>query len=206
MNMVKLDAQRRHNFKQLRGSGFISTSITGVQLSTATSDYAGTTPLAFKYVESMWLPFLNGVTYYRGNRIPAMTIGDQKLVHGTATQSTVAYPATLPPNTATNQPMNYRWFQNGTLVCVNGVFTASTFWIDGITQLSAYDGTTTTDDFFVLNNHDWLFLASLDYMNLFLKEDQRVQISTTKMERLWNSVCANDEQVTEGAFDLDENN
>jgi len=206
MNMVKLDAQRRANFKQARGSGFIATTLLGAQLSTATSDYAATTPMSFKYIESMWIPCgVNGV-YYRGNRVPAMTIGDQKLLHGTSTSNFLSYPASLPPNTVQNQPMSNRWFQNGTLVCVNGVYQAATFWIDGVTYLPPYDGTTATDDFLVLNNHDWLFLASLDYMNLFLKEDQRVQISATKMERLWNSVCANDEQVTEGAFDLDENN
>lgn len=207
MNMAKLDAQRRHNFKMCRSSGYIATTVLGNSMVNATSDFAGTVPMSFKYIEAMWTVATNASVQYRGNRVPAMTIGDQKLLHGTSTQWNSTTPAALPPNSLQNQSMSQRWFQNGLLVCVNDVFTtAQVFWIDGITWLPAYDGTTTTDDFFLVYDYDWLFLAALDYMNLFLKEDQRIPISSTKMEKLFNSVVAYDEQFSEGAFDIDEGN
>jgi hypothetical protein len=76
--------------------------------------------------------------------------------------------------------------------------------IRGIKFLPDYDGTTGTDDFFLTYHHDWLFVASLDYMNLFLKEDQRIQISSKKMEEAWNSVISYDETFSEGAADLNQ--
>lgn len=206
LNMVKLDAQRRHNFKMCRASGFITTQLSGALMSTATYDQAGTQAMALKYIESMWTVATNGTTTYRWNRVPAMTIGDQKLMYGTSTQQDIAYPASLPPNTAPYLSQSLRWFQNGLTVCVNGVFAPQQFWVDGITFLPPYDGTSATNDFFLTYHDDWLFLAALDYMNLFLKEDQRIQISSQKMERLWNSVVAYDEQFSEGAFDIDLNN
>jgi len=206
MNMAKLDGQRRHNFKMNRSPGWITTQLTGAQMSTITSDQAGTTPLATKYIEAMWTWASNGTTVYRWNRVPAMTLGDQKLLYSTTTTQDYLYPVALPPNTVNYLSQDLRWFQQGTLVCVNGVFQPQQFWVDVIQFLPAYDGTTATDDFFLTYYWDWLFMASLDYLNLFLKEDQRIPISATKMERLFNTVCANDEQFSEGAFDIDENN
>ena len=80
-------------------------------------------------------------------------------------------------NTIFIAPPNARAFREGTL----------TIALDAITWLPDYvDGTET--DFILDNCFDWLMYRAIYELNFFLKEDDRVQISTSMMTDAWNAI------------------
>lgn len=204
MNMAKLGAQRKHDFKMCRTRGFIQTSLLGAQMSTITSDAAATTPIVMKSLEAMgtYTTDGSGNTHWAQN-VTARTSLDERLYHPNVNSWAQMANVAVPPGSVVWQTSQQLWWQEGTMVYVSGLTAASPFMVKGFQYLPDYDGTSGTNDFFLTYHHDWLFVASLDYMNLFLKEDQRIQISSTKMEQLWNAVVSYDESFSESAADLD---
>lgn len=204
-NFAKLEAQRRHSFKMARSVAFASPTIDGVSLSTLCTDpnASPVVSVSLKRLEQMWqyTTVANGVTnYYRRTmRIPAMTLGDLKGEY----PSTVGFDPRIPP--VNIQPtMTQEWYIQGTSLYLIGATTAQPVMCDIVQWLPPYDGTTT--DFFLTYHADWLVYATLEHMNQFLKEDQRVPIDEKLMERKWKSVITFDENFAEDNFEAGGNN
>lgn len=198
-NAAKLDAQRRHQFKMARMPAFVTTSLGGAALSTATIGPTGTGgAVNVKRVEQAWLYALSGGTAYRYKRVPYMTLGDLKFEIGSATLPDVAQ-KDIPYNKVTqNYDMRY-WIQGVNIFLLGVVTPGIDLWVDVIPLMPDYTGSNT--DFFLDYHWDWLVYATLQHMNQYLKEDQRVSIDNGLMEKKWKSVTAFDENFGEDSLE-----
>lgn len=196
-NMAKSYAQRKHNFKMARGRAFISSSIDGAELSTATATPGGSA-VVIKKVEAAWLCATSGSNYRKGSRIPFITLGDSKLYYD-VTSTDWAPPA----GDLTWLPSENRVFIQGTKIFLLSQTTAQPMLLDCILQVPDYSGATPTVDFFLTYHSDWLIAKTLDLLNIYIKDDQRVMISSSRLDDAWTSVISFDEDFAEGQTDID---
>ena len=199
-NMAKTEAQRRHNFKMARTVGFITPN------PTAPGPYSGVNSapdgsgvlLNVKKLEAAWTWGTDNNGYpARQNYIPVISRGDLKNLYQSINSFQISTNNAM-PNT---MPYTTFAYMQGTNVYVSGSTIPSQVWLDVIALLADYNGLNT--DFFLSFHYDWLIMKTLDYLNLFMKEDQRVAVSQTKMEAAWNSVTAFDDDFQDGADDND---
>jgi hypothetical protein len=62
-----------------------------------------------------------------------------------------------------------------------------------------------TEDFFLVECIDWMLYQTIRELNLFLKEDQRIQISNAIMKEAWDTVVSWNSRLktTDDELDLD---
>jgi hypothetical protein len=85
-------------------------------------------------------------------------------------------------------------YMNGPLLQVVAVDTAADVMLNGITFLNDMsDGDTA--DVFLTYFPDWLHWATLIQLNQFLKDDQRINIDSSFVNKLWQSVKEMDGQI-----------
>lgn len=198
-NMSKTEAQRRHAFKMSRTKAYISTSMSGADFTTA----AFTTPLSatvvpIRRIEQAWM-YANATPYYRYRLIPYMTLGDLKNDYDTSTlvdlnlNSAAMFPSTYPC-------FDIRWYVQGTMIFLQGVTVpALPISLDVMQWMPQYDGTIT--DFFLTYHFDWMMLKTVQNLNQYLKESERVEVADSDLERRWKSVTALDENFGEDSFE-----
>jgi hypothetical protein len=105
---------------------------------------------------------------------------------------TQVYPQVYPPfyyNTIPTQQMFA--YVVGSNLFVNTCNQPSWFMFFGIQKLPDLTGSETSD-FFIDNYQAWLLLATLQMLNNYLKEDQRVAISATLVNKAWEQVVFDD--------------
>lgn len=191
-NMAKAEAQRRHNFKMARTTAYLTTNLDGVELSEAKSSPDGATSVDIKVVEQAWLYGMNGSIPRRTRRIPSCTLGDLRQEYGTSSVNDL--------RSASSAVMgsDIQWYIQGTKIyTLNGENTAIA--LDVIQWMPEYTGS--NSDFFLKYHYDWLIMATVEKLNLFLKEDQRVAITNTKMEQAWKSVAYLDDIYAESLLE-----
>lgn len=194
-NMAKTYAQRKHNFKMARGRAFMSTSVDGADVSTAKDAPAGAA-VVIKKIESAWFYQTSGALYRKSSRIPFMTLGDGKNYFD-VNNSDWAPPA----GQINSVPTENRIFMQGTKVYLLAYATSQPIMLDAILYLADYTGS--NSDFFLTFHSDWLVAKTLDILNIYVKDDQRVMISNSRLEDAWTSVISFDEDFAEGQFDVD---
>lgn len=202
VNMAQMEAQRKRNFKYLRDVGFIQASLTGIDMSTAMfTTPGGPTQIKPKKIESVWLYAGVGASYLKARRVPAMTVGDSKLYYPVGDQRDWLNN----PNVPNWQVTDLKWYMKGSKVYIIGGAPTGTSYLycDIIKYLDDLTGSNT--NFLLDYGHDWLKFKTLLYLNAYLKEDQRVLIGTNLLDAAWTSLCSWDDDVAEGAFDIDEN-
>ena len=195
-NMALAEAQRRHNFKQNRTIGFVSTSLSGANLSDLKTTPGGATAIVPKVVEAAWFYTTVSSSYYRTDRIPFMTTGDQKLYFPAGTVSSMLTPSSPPRYVPQNLAA---WIQGGKIY-ITGTTTAQAIMVDVIKWLDDFDGTNT--NFLLTYGYDWLVLKTLDYLNFLIKDDQRYAVSQRRLDDAWTALIAWDEDYAERAFDI----
>lgn len=193
-NMAKAYAQRKHNFKMARGRAFLSPSIDGVDVSTATATPGGSA-VTVKKLESAWLYTISGSNYRKSTRVPFMTLGDGKNFYDVQSSDWA------PPASQVATPSEQRVFMQGTKVFLLSSESSQAMMFDAILLLADYTGSNT--DFFLTYHSDWLVAKTLDLLNIYLKDDQRVMISQARLDDAWTSVISFDEDFAEGQFDID---
>jgi hypothetical protein len=190
MNMAKAYAQRVHDFKQARGVAFISTTDIGAELTTgAMTTYSGATVQPIKRVEGAWLYTLSGTTPRRANPIEKLDFGEINDFFSPA--STTDAVTTVPQS-----PISLRWYIQGTKLYLMGSSTAVSVWLDVFKLLPDYVAGDTVTDFFHVIGVDWLLLKTCDYLNIHMKEDQRVLISKSRLDEAWNTLLTHDESYS----------
>lgn len=195
-NMAKIEAQRRKVFKMSRGSGFIAASDQGTDLITSLfTTPGGTTVLKLRKIEQVWLFATSGALYTRARRIEVINPVDLKMYYP------VGNAGELNPQVAFQDASTLKAYVRGTKLYVLGLNgnTTTTVMVDAFVWLDDYTGINT--DFFLTYHSDWLVAKTVDYLNIFLKEDQRVAIAQNKLETAFTSVCSFDDEFAEGSED-----
>lgn len=201
LNDSRSSAQQGYDFQQLRVTGVISVNgaagcpwgIGAASYGPYTSDSLST-PLRLKKVDSLW----NYTKDSSGNMLPTNRIDfatEQQFKRLLPTNLgfpfTQTFPA-FPPfyyNTIPTQQMFA--YVIGPTLYVNTCNAPSKFMIRGLQKLADLTGAETSD-FFIDNYQKWLLYATLQNLNGFLKEDQRVAISAALLNNAWNDVTFDD--------------
>ena len=200
-NMAKTEAQRRFDFKMARTVGFLNLTPAAPSASiqsVATVSDGVTSPVPLKKLEATWTWSNNSYGIpTKARYIPIVSKGDQRIFYPNINSYGINV-KTAPQTYPLSQ--SYVYLQGFNLYCI-GQTVPSSLWMDMIQILPDYTGSNT--DFFLTYHADWLILKTLDYMNLLLKEDQRIPISTQKMELAWNNVTAFDDTWQDDSDDED---
>ena len=198
-NMAKNEAQRRHHFKMARVDALISTSVNGADLSTATL-VDGVTAVVLKKVEAAWLYTTSGANKVRYAKIPPTTLGSLNREYVASSITDVNNPPVVNPSPYPPYGnINLYWYIKGTAIYLGGAATSTSILLDAIKWMPDYDGSIT--DFFLTYHTDWMLYKTVDNLQRYLKEDQRVMISQTDLEKRWTSVVNFDENYSDDNFD-----
>jgi len=189
VNDAKRAAQREHDFVKNRTIGFITLTNGGVEMS-GMKVTPGGSALAVKKLLSVWLYSTSGSTYTRISRIEPVA------------SSELGYmlPGSVVAGVIPASDMTTRYFyQVGTKLYCTGDATVDVL-CEVVQQRADYsaDG---DEDFFLQEYKDWMLLKTVEQLNFFLKEDQRVQISQGVMNARWDSVMKQENNLV-----LDYNN
>jgi hypothetical protein len=189
VNDAKRVAQREHDFVKNRAMGFVTLSKSGVDLSTFKATPGGSA-LSVKKVLSVWLYDTTGGVYTRTAQMEPLASGELGYM----------LPGSIVPGFITPSSTSARYFyQVGTKLYCTGVDTLDVMCEVVITQPD-YSGAS-DEDFFLVDYKDWMLLKTVEQLNFFLKEDQRVQISQGAMAARWDSVMKQENNLV-----LDYNN
>lgn len=188
MNSARRAAQRTYAFELLRRDAFLATSEVGANWQTgAKSTPGGATAVLMRRIDSVWNYSATSVTagtiYPRTSRIRFLpNPGEFK-------NDVSVDPGALSLDTATSSVLARPKFAylNGSTLCITTVSTSTNVLINGISFLDDLAGSE-DPDIFLTYFTDWFFWATLIQLNQFLKDDQRVPIDLSFVERLWLTV------------------
>jgi hypothetical protein len=182
MNAVRRAAQREYAFELNRVDVFLGTNLAGANWMTGCKTTpGGATAVLMKRVDSVWNYGTTGTTYYRSSRIDLGNINDYKRELPVYGDRTLIAPTQIP---TTTRPFAYI---NGQLLCVNPYTDSTNFMLNGIKWLDDLTGSE-DPDIFLTYFTDWFQWATLTYLNQFLRDGERVNVDSSIVARLWQSV------------------
>ena len=190
VNTAKMAAQRRYNFNQLKTYGFISTSATGAPLTSITADIAGLVPLRVKKIESVWQYDTTSPTPQKLRQINMIAANELKNILPTLLTYQFE-PRTLPVT------LKNRAYVYGGNFYVSGFPTPTMFWVDVTQWLDDYSDDSDTD-IFLTYYRDWMLFKTLQQLNAFLKETEKIQVSTALLDKAWDEVTMHDSEMADG--------
>jgi hypothetical protein len=161
-----------------------------------TADTAGQA-LFIKKVDSLWnyVKDANSVML-RTNRIDFATDRQFKSLLPTnmGFPFSMTYPTNPPYYINTIPSQQIFAYVIGPDIFVNSCATPTFYMFDGTKKLPDLTGAETSD-FFIDNYQNWLLYATLQNLNGFLKEDQRVAISASLLDKAWTDATFDDSRV-----------
>ncbi len=187
INDARTMAQNLYTFRRLRTDAFIKTSMLGADYTTAVkaTPSDGGTQVLIKLIEKVWefqqRTISAGTLYersaqidYRSDRAPSMSLP----LAGTS-RTTYDYRQT------TNCTGNtFAWIK-GSKFFVN--YEAATWvLVEVVQKLPDLEGDESSD-FFIDNAPNWLLWQSIQCLNGYLKEDQRVSVSQRLLTDAWEA-------------------
>jgi len=186
INDTRSLAQQAYNFGMLLRRAYAVVDADGINWRTDCTDVPGGTSIKLKLIESTWLhdassPFketyridMPGRSAVRFNTPERSDADVYSAGESYSNQQVYAYIVgqTLRVNNQSSMSM-----------CVWGT--------EILPDLTPSD----TEDYFVTNYSNWLLLATIQNLNFYLKEDQRVAISDGAVQRHWNSMTEDDGQA-----------
>lgn len=202
INDARRSAQRSYTFKTLRKDAFITTSILGANFQTACKLTPGGTAVKVKLIEKVWTyterTISAGTLYERGSEVDYRT--DRQL--GSALPYAGSGSNLTDQRITTNYTGHTIAWTKGLKFFVNAE-ADTTYLVEVVERLD--DIVAETSDFFIDNAQDWLLWKTLECLNGYLKEDQRVAINTVILNRSWETFTQWDSDVSNSndAFDLD---
>lgn len=187
-NMAKTFAQRKRVFHMARDTAFLAASDLGTAISDAKDAPGSGSAVAIRKIEQAYMYGVNGTSNVRARRVRFISLQDVRLYYPIATANE------LNPQLISLDPAEIAAYIKGTKMYSLGLSSASGlyFWLDVVKWMPDYTGSNT--DFFLDYHSDWLIAKTCDFLNIYLKEDQRVAISQAKLDEAWRSVCAFDEE------------
>lgn len=202
INDARRHAQRSYTFKTLRKDVFLETSILGADFQTACKLTPGGTAVKVKLIEKVW--------QYTTRTISAGTLYERTAQLDYRTDRQLGSGLPLAGSGASSDSFRITEPYTGHMIAwtkglklfVN-VEASATYLVEAVERLD--DITTETSDFFIDNAQDWLLWKTLECLNGYLKEDQRVGINTAILNRSWETFTQWDSDVSNSndAFDLD---
>lgn len=205
INDAHREAQQKVNFARSFRPGFIQTNMFGVALSGATSDpTGGGAAVTFRVVESAWEYLIQGTSYSKFKQIDMIAERDLKNMLPFSDEYPL-YPQSYPLSWPYVNPVGTQttikrrvYIQQGTSkIFLTGTDQLTWVWLDGYQLMPDYDAVTVTTDFILDNYHGWLLWASLQKLNGYLKEDQRVVVSQRALDAAWDTVMLDDSNIRE---------
>lgn len=204
LNDSRKQAQQMYDWQALRTTGAIHLNgaaggpwgypIANFGPYTSDSGTAFTGALRLKKIDSIW----NYSKDTSGNMLPTNRIDfatEQQYKHLLPTNMgypfTQVYPSSPPYYYNTIPAQQMFAFVVGTNLYVNTCNAASWFMIRALQLLPDLDGSETSD-FFIDNYQTWLLYATIQNLNGFLKEDQRIILSNTIVQAAWNAATFQD--------------
>lgn len=202
INDAHRECQQRVNFARNFTTGFIATNAFGVALSGAKTTPGGATAVSFRVVTSAWEYVTSSVQYMKYKQIDFINEGDMKNFLPFADEYPLGWPSVVAPTTAQQATMKRRaYYRPGDgKIYLTGVSDLTSIWIEGYQMMPDYDAVTVTTDFILDNYHGWLLWATLQKLNGYLKEDQRVVISQSLLAQAWDVVMNDDSNIRENAL------
>jgi hypothetical protein len=211
MNQAKKWAQREHNFELCRCSVDVVTSKSAGGDLLSAKLHGTNEGVKLKLIERAFVPIGGGyipANYIsRNNQVKTIQRAsvnprDRRGERGVAACSTPQqYNVVRQANTILVEPWNDSDFSTSMTTVLDIVRWLPEYGVslgsDGLPE-----GTIETD-FFLEDCDDWLLLRTLSFLNLYLKEDQRVAISAAAMKDAWGSVLTWDNDLT--ASNVDDN-
>ena len=195
INQAKLAAQREHDFFVMRSYGFIQTSQAGADFTTSVYPTPTiTTALNVKRIRRVFTYATSGSVYIKNARYRLLSEED--------------WDQQLPVIDTTNlniySDTRLMVYLSGTNLYITNTSTLSWVYLTIFKILPDYVDAD-VGDFFTINGRDWLLLKSIQMLNFYLKEDQRVGISNSALQDRWNSLLTLDNSYNnyDGANALD---
>lgn len=194
MNDARRAAQRAHNFELLRTNGcFLATSATGAAWTTGCKTTpGGATAILMKRIDSIWqyaTTTIGGSTVYLPTaRIRFDTSGDLK--RSLPVVDTGYY--TVNQQTPFTQDMF--GYVIGTNLYVTTVTTSTNLMLFGIQWMDDLTGSE-SPDIFLTYFTDWFRIATVFFLNTYLKDNERFQIDEVQLAAAFKSMCAMDGDV-----------
>lgn len=193
INDARRQAQRDHTFNLNKSEDvYIASHMGGVDWTTGAIDAPGSvTNVALKQIHEVWMYYPGNVgatTYYlRTSRIPFTTSFDFKTT--LPTQGTQEQWLNRTPPTAFTLSM-FAYCQ-GTKFYITTLNTSTTVKLIATKWLGDLaDGD--DPDIFLTYYTDWLLLATIKNLNVYLKDSERFPIDSSVMNQRWESVKQHD--------------
>lgn len=167
INDARRSAQLRYDFNWLRKSGFITVPVAGTDWVVGVrTTPGGATPLRLKNIQEVWT--------YTGTSAPYLK--NERWTLGNGSGDVWDFPT---PRARVQGPQLF----------IDGATTSSSVMVIGPEwKVDLVDGN--TDDFFLEYGTTWLLYQTIQNLNLYLKEDSRVQIADAVVQRAWVDFCA----------------
>jgi hypothetical protein len=187
INDARRQAQRSYNFQMLKKTAFIQTSAAGADyMSACVTSPGGATQVRMKLLHRCFVYTNDGGIYKPTARVPFDNVDDFAREVDAYAASGAEYPVAA----------TVRAYVEGRKFYVYPSTTPAWYMVRGIEWLSDLTGDeVSSDDLFLEYFSDWLLLASVQMLNFYVKEDQRVAISDAAVGRLWNTVTFMDGQL-----------
>ncbi len=187
-NNARRVAQRSYAFEMLRKDVFLTTSQAGASWQTGCKTTpGGATQVLMRRIDSVWNYSTNGSINYRTSKIDLGNINDYKRELPTFSGSLDVSQARL---TSNSRP--FAFLVGGDLM-VNTAGSSTTYLLNGISWLDDLT-LASSSDIFLTYFTDWLLWATIQQLNQYLKDGDRVNIDTAFMQNLWMSVKEMDGQ------------
>jgi len=181
INDARRAAQRDIDFVACQCQGFMTIANGGTSLSTMKTTPGGATSIAVKKVKAVWTYANNGGVYQRtGQLLPVANhtelVTELVTMEGVGSASTKGY-----------------FYQQG-----ETLFMVSQGPVDVLCDVVKWmpDGSGTSEDFLLTDYKDYILLKTVEQLNFFVKEDQRVQISQGAMRDRLDSVLRRENNYT----------
>jgi hypothetical protein len=197
INDAKRAGQREFDFPQLNKRAFIQGWYYGTPITNAVDNPDSLTPttVVVNHIYAAWryasLLRSDGITdYIRTQKYEFMSEKSMRDIIP-ARNDALKEPNILPIT------YKQRAYVRGTDFFLTGVTDKVWVWIDVIAMLPDYSADADTD-FFLTDYRDWMLIKTLECLNFYLKDDDRVQISNAQMNLKWNSVLAHANRIADG--------
>lgn len=199
INDAHRECQQRVNFARAFTTGFISTNAFGVALSGAKTAPGGSTAVNFRVVTGAWQYVTSGSSYAKFKQYDFISEADLANILPFQNEYPFGWPEVVVPTTAQQATLKQRVYvrPGDGKIYLTGVGDLTAIWIEGFQIMPDYDAVTVTTDFILDNYHAWLLWATLQKLNGYLKEDQRVVISQRALEQAWDVVMLDDTNIRE---------
>jgi hypothetical protein len=195
INMAKLTAQRDQDFNVMKGRAFLVTNADGADFTTAATVTPGGIAVKVKRVRNAFTYSTTGGVYTRTAKFrwttPESYEKDQ--LPSVATTSSVYSPIT--------QQFIY---VDGSKLFLTATAASTSLYLSSYNFLPDYVNGG-AEDFFLDKGRDWMMLKTMQLLNFYLKEDQRVAISNSAVAAAWDSLLRYDNGLSnfDGANGLD---